>query len=110
MKPTKYPGNGRGLYVEHNRHREGPPSVFTILYKGSARSVTDPKELWRVMGMAKYTDASKELRAWAEEIHEATLAKAKPKLDMEQVKAEGFGPEAHEEALEEPTTNTKMIT
>lgn len=108
MKPTKYPENGRGLYVEHTRRREGPPSVFTILYKGSARSCTDPKELWRVMGKAKYTDASKRLREWAEELHEATLAKAAPKLDTDRIAAEGFGPEAHGD--EDPTSNTKMIT
>ena len=106
MKPTKYPENGRGLYLEHSRHREGPPSVFCLMYKGSSRLYTDPKDVWRAMGTAKYTDGSKALRAWCEEIHEITLAKAAPKLDMDQVKAEGFGPEAHDD----PTTNTKMIT
>ena len=107
MKPTKYPGNGRGLYVEHVRSREGPKSYFNILYKGSARSVQEPIGLSRVLGCARYTDASKELRAWAEEMHEAALSKAQAKLDMEKVKAEGFGPEAHDD---DPTSNTKMIT
>ena len=107
MKPTKYPGNGRGLYVEHVRAREGPKSYFNILYKGSCRSVQEPIELSRVLGCARYTDASKELRAWAEEMHEKAMAKSSPALDMEKVKAEGFGPEAH---LEDPTTHTKMIT
>lgn len=60
------------------------------------------------MGPAKYTDGAKALRAWAEEIHEATLAKTQPKLDTDRIKTEGFGPEAHDEA--EPTSNTKMIT
>ena len=107
MKPTKYPGNGRGLYVEHVRSREGPKSYFNILYKGSARSVQEPIGLSRVLGCARYTDASKELRAWAEEVHEKAMAKSSPDLDMEKVKAEGFGPEAHPE---DPTTHTKMIT
>lgn len=107
MKPTKYPGNGRGLYVEHVRSREGPKSYFNILYKGSCRSAQAPIELSRVLGCARYTDASKELRAWAEEVHESALAKVQAKLDMEKVKAEGFGPEAHDD---DPTSNTKMIT
>ena len=108
MKPTKYEGNGRGLYVEHHHRREGPKSSFLIMYKGSSRIVTEPIELSRVLGTARYTDKSKALRAWAEEIHEKTLAKHQPNLDMEKVKAEGFGPEAHVE--EDPTSNTKMIT
>ena len=53
----------------------------------------------RVLGCARYTDASKELRAWAEEMHEKAMAKVQAKLDMEKVKAEGFGPEAHETIL-----------
>ena len=110
MKPTKYPGNGRGLYVEHVRAREGPKSYFNILYKGSSRSVQQPIELSRVLGCARYTDASKELRAWAEEMHEKAMAKATPVLDVDRVKEEGFGPEAHETPPEDPTTHTKMIT
>ena len=110
MKPTKYEGNGNGLYVEHHHRREGPKSQFLIMYKGSSRFVTEPIELSRTLGCARYTDASKALREWAEEIHEKTLAKHQPKLDMDQVKAEGFGPEAHQEPEEDPTSNTKMIT
>ena len=106
MKPTKYEGNGNGLYVEHHHRREGPKSQFLIMYKGSSKFVTEPIELSRTLGCARYTDASKALREWAEEIHEETLAKHQPKLDMERVKSEGFGPEAHPE---DPTSATKMI-
>ena len=111
MKPTKYPGNGRGLYVEHIRSREGPPSRFNILYKDSARTVVEPIEISRVLGSARYTDQSKELRAWAEELHEKYGKKEAPELDMDQVKKEGFGPEAHGDTTDDdPTANTKMIT
>ena len=55
------------------------------------------------MGNAKYTDTAKELKEWAVEMVEATLPK--PELDMDQIKSEGFGPEAHEE----PNDNTKMV-
>ena len=55
------------------------------------------------MGTAKYTDTAKALKEWAVEMVEATLPK--PELDMDKIKAEGFGPEAHEE----PNDNTKMV-
>ena len=105
MKPKSFPGHGKGLHVEFMRMREGP-NYFVILYKSTSRvvSANDPKDVWRVLGTAKYTDTAKALKEWAVEVVEATLPK--PELDMAQIKAEGFGPEAHEE----PNDNTKMIT
>ena len=105
MKPKSFPGNGKGLHVEFMRMREGP-NYFVILYKNTSRvvSANDPKDVWRVLGTAKYTDTAKALKEWAVEVVEATLPK--PELDMSQIKAEGFGPEAHVE----PNDNTKMIT
>ena len=106
MKPKPFPGNGRGLHVEFMRMREGP-NYFVFHYKNSSRLVnaTDPKDVWRCIGVAKHTDTGKALKEWAVEMVEATLPK--PELDMAQIKAEGFGPEAH---VEEPNDNTKMIT
>ena len=106
MKPTPFPSNGRGLYVEHHRMREGG-NYFVILYKNSSRCISDkdPKDVWRVLGTAKYTETGKALKDWAVEIAEKNLPK--PELDQAKLKAEGFGPESHPE---DPTTNTKMIT
>ena len=89
--------------------REGP-NYFCFHYKNSSRLVpaNDPKDVWRCMGNAKYTDSAKALKEWAVEMVEATLPK--PELDMTQIKAEGFGPEAHVDAEEDPTALTKMIT
>ena len=104
MKPKPFPGNGRGLHVEFMRMREGP-NYFVFYYKNSARTVpaTDPKDVWRCMGTAKYTETAKALKEWAVEVVEATLPT--PELDMDKIKSEGFGPEAHEE----PNDNTKMV-
>ena len=109
MKPKAFPGNGRGLHVEFMRMREGP-NYFVICYKNSSRCVSaaDPKDVWRCLGTAKYTDSAKALKEWAVEMVEATLPK--PELDMSRVAAEGFGPEAHQEDPEDPTKNTKMVT
>ena len=103
MKPTKFEGNGNGLYVEHHRSREGP-NVFVVSYKNQARICVDPKDAWRVLGPAKYTDTGKALKEWAVEITEKCLPKPEPRKDT------SFASEAAaEEALEDPTTNTKMV-
>ena len=62
------------------------------MYKGVSRLVFEPIGVSRVLGSARYTDPSKAIRAWCEEIHENTLAKHLPQ----------------EEVLVED--NTKMIT
>ena len=109
MKPTPFPGNGRGLYVEHHRTREGS-NYFVICYRNSSRCISDadPKNVWRELGVAKYTETGKALKEWAVETAEKCLPK--PELDKTKLLAEGFGPEAHEELSEDPTAHTKMIT
>ena len=92
------------LFVVFNRSREGPHH-FTVYYKGSAKFVTSVKQIKPILGPAKFLDSSKELYAWMEERLDSTKKKAAPELDMDAVKKEGFGPEAHEE----PNDNTKMV-
>ena len=105
MKPKPFPGNGRGLHVEFMRMREGP-NYFVFYYKNSSRvvSATDPKDVWRCMGTAKYTETAKALKEWAVEMVEATLPKPEPRPDT------SFASEALQEDLEDPTANTKMVT
>ena len=64
----------------------------------------DPKDVWRCLGTAKYTDTAKALKEWAVEMVEATLPKPEPRSDT------SFASEALQEDLEDPTANTKMIT
>jgi hypothetical protein len=71
------------LWIERNRRREGPPVVYTVLCGKTARPFTDPKAILKWV-------------KWPA-----------PELDMAKIKAEGFGPEAHDE---DPTANTKMVT
>jgi disulfide oxidoreductase YuzD len=75
------------------------------MYKGSARIVTSTKELKSVLGPAKSLQSSKDLYEWMEEKLKAV--KPKQALDMDRIRTEGFGPEAHEQ---EPQEKTKMIT
>lgn len=104
MKVTPFPGNTRDCNFEYFRVREGP-NYFVSYYKHSSRLHYDPKECWRVLGVAKFTDTGKALKQWAVEMYESTLPK--PELDMAAIAAEGFGPEAHAE--EEPNDNTRTI-
>ena len=116
MKPVDYPNNGNGLYAQYHIMREGP-SYFSIYYKNSSVLRQDPKDAWRVLGSAKFTDNSKEFKQWCLDIHEKWSEKmAKPLADKQAgVKDTSFASEAMKEtgldpAETDPTADTKMIT
>ena len=100
MKVILFEGNTRDCSFEYHRTREGP-NYFVSHYKGSTRGHNDPKECWRVLGPAKFTSSSQELKAWCLEMDEKYSSSEK-----EGVVDTSFASEA---ALEDPTTNTKMI-
>ena len=105
-----------GFIVDYHRTRTGP-NYFMVFYKNCSRIVTEPIEVSRILGTARYLDSSKTLRAWCEEMVEQYGEKKEEKKDeavMEYAKTQGFGPEAHAEASaeahdEDPTANTKMV-
>jgi len=100
MKAIPFEGNTPGCSFEYFRVREGP-NYFVSHYKGSTRGHNDPKECWRTLGVAKFTDTGKALKAWCLEMDEMYSSSEK-----EGVKDTSFASEA---ALEDPTSNTKMI-
>ena len=103
MKPVEYDNNSNGLYVQYHRMREGP-NYFLIHYKGSAVLRRDPKDAWRVLGVAKFTDNGKHLKQWCLDIHDK-YTKVEP---PEEGRADtSFASEAMKE--EEPNDNTKMV-
>ncbi len=99
MKVTPFPGNTPSCNFEYFRVREGP-NYFVSYYKNSSRLHYDPKECWRVLGVAKFTDSGKALKEWAVEMCESTLPKPEPVADT------SFASEAQDD----PTADTKMIT
>ena len=101
MKELQFEGNEQDCSFTYHRTREGP-NFFISHYKGSTRGHTDPKDCWRVLGTAKFTDSGKALKEWAVEMYESNLPKLEPVADT------SFASEAM--ADEEPTDNTKMIT
>ena len=94
------------LWIERNRRREGPPVVYTVLCGNSARPFTDPKAILKWVKWPKGTPTGDALREWLASFEQKPQAPA-PELDMAKIKAEGFGPEAHDD---DPTANTKMVT
>ncbi len=69
MKVLAFEGNRPGCSFEYFRSREGP-NYFVSHCKGSTRGHNDPKECWRALGVAKFTDAGKALKAWCLEMDE----------------------------------------
>ena len=63
MKRFEYPGNAPGFYCEYIRTREGV-NRFIVLYKNSSTMHFDPKEAWRRLGAAKFTESSQQFKQW----------------------------------------------
>ena len=105
MKPEVFFTPG-ALRVERQTPREGPSPVFVAWKPHTAATFTDAKALLKFAAWPKSTPTGQALRDWLETFKDATPTKAE--LDVARMKAEGFGPEAHDES--DPTTNTKMVT
>ena len=112
MLPIQFPDNSQSMRYEYHRVREGP-NYFVSYYKHSSRLHYDPKNCWRTLGVAKFTDTGKTLKAWCLEMCE--LYGASSLDDTYGTEAKGvarsdtsFASEALEE--ESQTDNTKMIT
>ena len=57
------------MRYEYHRTREGP-NWFMCYYKNMAQIRYDPKEAWRTLDKAKFTDTGKALKEWCLSIHE----------------------------------------
>ena len=102
MKPYQFELNDTSMRYEYHRTREGP-NFFMCYYKNSAVGRTDPKDAWRTIGMAKFTDTGKALKEWCLQMHEQYGMD-----NLEPHKDTSFASEVLSE--EDPTSNTKMIT
>tara|TARA_B100001173_G_scaffold166354_1_gene143829 strand:- start:35 stop:346 length:312 start_codon:yes stop_codon:yes gene_type:complete len=103
MKPLEFPGNEQDCSFTYHRTREGP-NFFVSHYKGTSRGHTEPKECWRSLAVAKFTDSGKALKEWCLEMDELYVqSKLQPRKDT------SFASEAIEEESS-PTDDTKMVT
>ena len=104
MKPEQFEHNSSSMRYEYHRVREGP-NYFVSYYNHSSRLHYDPKNCWRTLGVAKFTDTGKALKEWCLSMDEQYGVQELPEDGR---KDTSFASEAMEE--ESPTDNTKMIT
>ena len=86
----------------------------------SARPFTDTKAILKWVKWPKGTPTGDALREWLASFDQKQEAAALETNFAERIKAEGFGPEAHEDQVfdpitgqeiqDDPTANTKMVT
>jgi hypothetical protein len=100
MLPIQFPGNSQYMRYEYHRVREGP-NYFITYYKNSSRLIYEPKDAWRTLGVAKFTDTGKALKEWCMEMYD------KYSLPSEEVGRADTS--FASEAQEEPNDNTKMV-
>ena len=112
MKPYQFELNDTSMRYEYHRTREGP-NFFMCYYKNSAVGRTDPKDAWRTLGIAKFTDTGKALKEWCLQMHEQygldNLSNLEPHKDTS-FASDAANESERSERLEDPTSNTKMIT
>ena len=102
MQPISFEHNTPSCSFTYTRTREGP-NFFVSHYKGSTRGHNDPKECWRTLGIAKFTDSGKALKQWCLDMDEQYgTSKLAP------VKDTSFASDVAAET--DPTAETKMIT
>ena len=116
MKPLEYEGNTQYMRYEYHRVREGP-NYFVTYYKHSSRLIYDPKDAWRTLGQAKFTDSGKALKEWCLLMDQDYGVPQRLKWTSDVAdgvseangrKDTSFASEAMEE--ENPCAETKMVT
>ena len=105
MKNIAFELNDNQMSFEYIRSREGP-NQFLCYYKHQAVLRQDPKDAWRVMSVAKFTDTGKALKEWCLDMHQKWVIDRQQ--EKEGRKDTSFASEAINE--EEPNDNTKMVT
>ncbi len=113
MLPIQFEQNSQYMRYEYHRVREGP-NYFVSYYKNSSRLHYDPKNTWRTLGVAKFTDTGKALKEWCLLMDEqyGSIQRDKWTSDGAEGVAKGrkdtsFASEAMEE--ENPCSETKMV-
>ena len=112
MKIESFPGNTLQCNFDYFRVREGP-NYFVSFYKNSSRLHYDPKECWRTLGQAKFTDSGKALKEWCLLMDESYGVPQREKWKTDVTLEDGrvdtsFASEVQSEE-DNPCDNTKMV-
>ena len=120
MLPIQFEQNSQYMRYEYHRVREGP-NYFVSYYKNSSRLHYDPKDCWRTLGQAKFTDTGKALKEWCIGLDDEYGVPQRERFNGTTDGADGAEGEARSgrkdtsfasEAMEEenPCAETKMVT
>ena len=105
-QPKRFERPG-SLIIERHVVREGPSPYFVVWRPFTSRMFYDIGEMLRFIRWAKGTPTREALDEWLLSLDEPKEA---PTVDMDAIKREGFGPEAHALDESDPNNQTKMIT
>ena len=107
MKPIPFEHNDNKMSFFYIRSREGP-NQFICAYKESAVLRQDPKDAWRILGSAKFTDTGKALKEWCLEMHQKYVLDKQEQTEGR--KDTSFASEVQQEHELEPNEHTRMVT
>lgn len=93
--------------MEYRAPREGP-AHYLIWQPGCSQIRMTRRDVLRAIKWPIKTPTGDALRAWLDEI-DAMNAPAPEALDMEQIKKEGWGPEAHGLDESDPNFQTRTV-
>lgn len=105
LKPKRFhiPGT---LLIEQHVVREGPSPYFVAWVPNTSKMFYDRKEMMRWIKWPKGTPSREKIDEW---LNGLEAPKAQPALDLEAIKREGFGPEAHALDDSDPNSQTRTV-
>lgn len=95
------------LLIEQHIVREGPSPYFVVWRPHTSRMFYSRRELLRWVKWPKGTPTRQAIDEFLDSLEAPSEA---PALDMDAIKREGFGPEAHALDESDPNHQTKMVT
>jgi hypothetical protein len=94
------------LLIEQHIVREGPSPYFVAWKPHTSRLFYDRREMMRWIKWPKGTPTREAIDAFLDGLE---APKAQPALDLEAIKREGFGPEAHALDDSDPNSQTRTV-
>ena len=105
LKPKAFHMPG-ALLIEQHIVREGPSPYFVAWKPHTSRLFYDRREMMRWIKWPKGTPTREAIDAFLDGLD---APKAQPTLDLEAIKREGFGPEAHALDDADPNSQTRTV-
>jgi hypothetical protein len=105
LKPKSFHVPG-ALLIEQHIVKDGPSPYFVAWKPHTSRLFYDRKEMMRWIKWPKGTPTREAIDAFLDGLE---APKAQPALDLEAIKREGFGPEAHALDDSDPNSQTRTV-